>query len=134
MLEGVSVSWVSPVFVGRIEQLDQLEDALATVCRGEPAAVLLGGETGVGKTRLVTEFAGRVADRSRALTGNCLDLGAAGLPFAPFTAVLRQLARDLGAGDVRALLTGRASTELGRLLPELADTAGLPDEAYQGEA
>src|SRR5215472_5370953 len=134
MLEGVSVSWVSPVFVGRIEQLDQLEDALATVSRGEPAAVLLGGETGVGKTRLVTEFAGRLADRGRALTGNCLELGAAGLPFAPFTAVLRQLAGDLGADGMRALLTGRTSTELGRLLPELASTAGPPDEAYQGEA
>src|SRR5215469_13480887 len=134
MLEGMTGNRVSPILVGRGEQLAALDEALATVGRGEPAAVLLGGETGVGKTRLVTEFAGRVADHGRALIGNCLELGAAGLPFAPFTAVLRQLVGDLGAGGVRALLTGRPSTELGRLLPELADTAGLPDEAYQGEA
>src|SRR5215472_13530301 len=135
MLEGVSVSWVSPVFVGRIEQLDQLEDALAAVSRGEPAAVLLGGETGVGKTRLVTEFAGRVAaDQGRALIGGCLELGAAGLPFAPFTAVLRQLVRDLGAERVRDMLAGPAPMELGRLLPELGTAADQQDEAYQGEA
>jgi ATP/maltotriose-dependent transcriptional regulator MalT len=134
MLDDVTANRVSPVLVGRGEQLSALDEALATVGRGEPAAVLLGGETGVGKTRLVTEFAERVAGQGRALTGNCLELGAAGLPFAPFTAVLRQLVGDLGADGVRALLTGRPSTELGRLLPELADTAGLPDEAYQGEA
>ncbi len=134
MLESVVANRVSPVLVGRGEQLTALEEALATVSRGEPAAVLLGGETGVGKTRLVTEFAARVASRSRTLIGNCLELGAAGLPFAPFTAVLRQLVGDLGVDGVRALLAGRSGTELGRLLPELADPAGLPDEAYQGEA
>jgi ATP/maltotriose-dependent transcriptional regulator MalT len=134
MLEGVLTNRVSPILVGRSEQLSALEEALAAVDRGEPVAILLGGETGVGKTRLVTEFAGRVAEQGRALIGNCLELGAAGLPFAPFTAVLRQLVGDLGADGVRALLAGRPSTELGRLLPELADTAGLPDEAYQGEA
>jgi predicted ATPase/DNA-binding CsgD family transcriptional regulator len=139
MLEGVSASWVSPVFVGRIEQLAQLEDALAGVSRGEPAAVLLGGETGIGKTRLVTEFAGRVTGpggpgSGRALIGGCLELGATGLPFAPFTAVLRQLVRDLGAGGVQALLAGRPSGELGRLLPELGEVSGQAEEAYQGEA
>ena len=134
MLESVVANRVSPVLVGRGEHLSALEQALATADHGAPAAVLLGGETGVGKTRLVTEFAGRVADHGRALIGNCLELGAAGLPFAPFTAVLRQLVGDLGADGVRALLAGRPSTELGRLLPELADTAGPPDEAYQGEA
>ncbi len=134
MLESVTASRVSPVLVGRGEQLSALEEALAAVGRGEPAAVLLGGETGVGKTRLVAEFAGRAAAQGRALIGNCLELGAAGLPFAPFTAVLRQLVGDLSADGVRALLAGRPSTELGRLLPELAGTAGPQDEAYQGEA
>ena len=134
MLEGVTAAGVSPIFVGRAEQLASLAAALATVRRGEPAAVLLGGETGVGKTRLVTEFAERLAGSGRALAGGCLELGPAGLPFAPFTAVLRQLARELGAAGVGALLAGRPASELGRLLPELADPAGQSDEAYQGEA
>jgi DNA-binding CsgD family transcriptional regulator len=135
MLEGVSACRISPIIVGRGEQLAALEEALGAAHRGEPAAILLGGETGVGKTRLVAEFAGRVAaGGGRALTGGCLELGAAGLPFAPFTAVLRQLVLDLGAERVRAMLAGPTRTELGRLLPELDTAADQHEEAYQGEA
>ena len=135
MLESVTACRVSPIIVGRTLQLAALEEALAAAHRGDPAAVLLGGETGVGKTRLVTEFAARVAAaRGRALTGGCLELGAAGLPFAPFTAVLRQLVLDLGADRVRDMLAGPTPTELGRLLPELGAAADQQDEAYQGEA
>lgn len=135
MLDSVPATGVSPILVGRTGQLAALEEALAAAHRGEPAAILLGGETGVGKTRLVTEFAGRVAAaQGRALTGGCLELGAAGLPFAPFTAVLRQLVLDLGQDSVRAMLAGPVPTELGRLLPELGAAADQQNEAYQGEA
>jgi DNA-binding CsgD family transcriptional regulator len=134
MLDGMPACRVSPILVGRAEQLAALDEALAAVGRGEPAAILLGGETGVGKTRLVTEFGARtVAGGGRALIGGCLELGAAGLPFAPFTAILRQLARDVGPDGLRELLAGRSYSELGRLLPELG-AAEQPDEAYQGEA
>jgi DNA-binding CsgD family transcriptional regulator len=134
ILDYVNACRVSPIVVGRAQELVTLQQSFAAAASGRPAAVLLGGETGVGKTRLVTEFAGRVAG-ARTLTGGCLEFdGPAGLPFAPFTAVLRQLARELGADGVRALLSGRPAGELGRLLPELADRADQPAEAYQGEA
>jgi predicted ATPase len=48
--------------------------------------------------------------------------------------VLRQLARELGADGVRALLADRSASELGRLVPELAEPAGQPAEPYQGDA
>ncbi|MGB6458084.1 MAG: AAA family ATPase [Streptosporangiaceae bacterium] len=134
ILEYVPACRVSPTVVGRDAELAGLNRSLDAVTRGEPAAVLLGGETGVGKTRLITEFADRLDGRARTLTGGCLELGPAGLPFAPFTAVLRQLTRELGGEGVRSLLTGRPASELGRLLPELADPAGQSDEAYRGEA
>ncbi len=134
ILENVNACRVSPVVVGRADELAALQQCIAAVRRGEPAAVLLGGETGVGKTRLVTEFAERLTGSARTLTGGCLELGPAGLPFAPFTAVLRQLARERGADGVRGLLAGRPAGELGRLLPELAEAGGQPEEAYQGEA
>ncbi|HEX5295031.1 MAG TPA: AAA family ATPase [Streptosporangiaceae bacterium] len=134
MLEDVSTTSVSPVLVGRDEQLALLDDALATARRGEPATVLIGGEAGVGKSRLVSEFADRAAAGGRVLAGGCLELGAAGLAFAPFTAVLRQVVRDLGVAGVQDLLTGQASRELARLLPELGESARHEDEAYQGEA
>ena len=134
MLEGVDTCRVSPVLVGRAAELAALDAALADVQRGAPVTLLIGGEAGVGKTRLLTEFADRVPGGGRALIGSCLELGASGLPFAPFTAVLRQLVREQGADGVRRLLAGRQSGELGRLLPELGEPSGPGGEAYQGEA
>ena len=109
-----------------------LDAAFASVRRGGPSAVLLGGEAGVGKTRLVSEF-GRTAAAAgaRVLTGDCLELGTDGLPFAPFTAVLRDLVHEMGADAVASLLPGRTTRGLARLLPELGepDTGGDPAEA-----
>ncbi len=115
----------SPVLVGRAGQLSALDAAFAQAGRGSPPTVLLGGEAGVGKSRLVSEFAGRSRGTgARVLTGGCLELGVDGLPFAPFTSVLRELVRDLGADGVAELLPGGAARELARLLPEFGEPAG----------
>ena len=53
---------VSPILVGRAGQLATLEAALAEAGRGRPATVLIGGEAGIGKSRLVSEFAERARD------------------------------------------------------------------------
>ena len=119
MLETMGVRVSSPVLVGRAEYLAALATALERARAGEPAAVLIGGEAGVGKSRLVGEFWARAAGAGvRVLVGACLDLGVEGLPFAPFAAVLRELVRDLGADGVAGLLPGQASREFARLLPE----------------
>ncbi|MBV9096012.1 MAG: AAA family ATPase [Streptosporangiaceae bacterium] len=122
----------SPVLVGRSEQLAALEDALHSVHQGTPAAVLLGGEAGLGKSRLVAEFGGAAqAAGIRVLIGGCLELGTDGLPFAPFTAVLRDLVGEMGAEGVAEMLPGRTTRELARLLPELGepDAGSDPGEA-----
>jgi tetratricopeptide (TPR) repeat protein len=129
MLEDMAARLISPVFIGRRAQLADLDTAFATAGRGEPATVLLGGEAGVGKSRLAAEFAGRVRTRGGlVLTGGCLELGADGLPFAPFTAVLRELAREAGTPAVIELLGGRAG-EMARLLPDLGAAGQEPGEA-----
>ena len=122
----------SPVLVGRDEQMAALDAAFASVRQGGPSAVLLGGEAGVGKSRLVSEFARTAgAAGARVLAGGCLELGTDGLPFAPFTAVLRDLVHEMGADAVAAMLPGRTTRGLARLLPELGepDTSGDPAEA-----
>ncbi|MBV9855984.1 MAG: AAA family ATPase [Streptosporangiaceae bacterium] len=127
---------VSPVLVGRAEEMAALADAFATVRQGSPSTVLIGGEAGVGKSRLVAEFtASARADGARVLTGGCLELGADGLPFGPFTAMLRDLVRAEGAAAITGLLPGggRATRELARLLPELAPEGG-GNGAHPGEA
>jgi predicted ATPase/DNA-binding CsgD family transcriptional regulator len=138
MLEGMAARPVSPVFIGRREQLADLTAAYATVRHGEPVAVLLGGEAGIGKSRLAAEFDGQArAEGGRVLAGGCLELGVDGLPFAPFTAVLRELMREAGAAGVVEMLGGRAG-EVARLLPELGAVDPEPGEpagaaAYPGE-
>jgi ATP/maltotriose-dependent transcriptional regulator MalT len=126
----------SPVLVGRAEQLTTLDDALDRVRAGGAAAVLVGGEAGVGKSRLLAEFSARAREAgARVLTGRCLELAHGGLPFAPFTTVLRELVRDLGTDGVGALLAGQGTRELARLLPELGGPEGGPGgEADLGEA
>jgi DNA-binding CsgD family transcriptional regulator len=122
----------SPVLVGRDEQMAALEAAFATARQGGPSAVLLGGEAGVGKSRLVSEFSQAAAAAGACvLTGGCLELGTDGLPFAPFTTILRGLVHEMGADAVASMLPSRTTRGLARLLPELgeADTSGDPGEA-----
>jgi ATP/maltotriose-dependent transcriptional regulator MalT len=116
------------VFVGRTDELATLNDALARAAAGEPQALLLGGEAGVGKTRLVEEFTATAADRNAVVAvGGCVEIGADGLPFAPFSAALRAL-RDARPEEFAAAATGQEE-ELARLLPELGEaTAGRHDE------
>jgi predicted ATPase len=54
----MSVTVVSPVFIGRRAELASLAALTKQVQSGEPAFVLVGGEAGVGKTRLVRELSG----------------------------------------------------------------------------
>ncbi|CAL9567604.1 HTH-type transcriptional regulator MalT [Streptomyces sp. enrichment culture] len=128
MLTDVETRSVSPVFVGRAQELDTLNDALARAAAGEPQAFLVGGEAGVGKTRLVEEFLD-TATRAGAVValGGCVEIGADGLPFAPFSSALRALRRALP--DELAAAAAGQEEELARLLPELGDTGtGRHDE------
>ncbi|HEY7429493.1 MAG TPA: AAA family ATPase [Streptosporangiaceae bacterium] len=119
---------VSPAFIGRQAQLTELAGAFAAARRGEPATVLFGGEAGAGKSRLTTEFAGQArALGARVLIGSCLQLGAEGAPFTPFTDVMRDLTRADGAAAVTELLDGEAG-EISRLLPELGAPGPTPAE------
>jgi predicted ATPase len=59
MLTDVELRVSSPVLVGRSGQLAALDAALAGAGRGLPSAIMVGGEAGVGKSRLVREFAER---------------------------------------------------------------------------
>ena len=109
----------SPTFIGRLEELQTLEAARVRAANSGPAVVLLGGEAGVGKTRLLAELAARSrSDTMRMLTGGCLPVGGDELPYAPIVEALRPLPADLGVGAVRELV-GPSWPELAPLLPAL---------------
>jgi ATP/maltotriose-dependent transcriptional regulator MalT len=78
---------VSPVLVGRAAEIAVLGESWARTRGGSPATVLIGGEAGIGKTRLVRHFTADI--EAEVLYGGCVDLSGGGLPFGPFTSALR---------------------------------------------
>ncbi|MBB5808573.1 DNA-binding CsgD family transcriptional regulator/tetratricopeptide (TPR) repeat protein [Saccharothrix ecbatanensis] len=105
----MSAHLVSPELVGRSAEIGHLAGALANA----PATVLVGGEAGVGKSRLVNDFTAGLD--ATVLLGGCVELD--GLPFAPFVAALRGIP-----------VTDRERVDLAPLLPAFgAQAAG--DEA-----
>jgi DNA-binding CsgD family transcriptional regulator/tetratricopeptide (TPR) repeat protein len=123
-MRGVSAPLISPVLVGRDQELRELLDALELALGGQPSIVLLGGEAGVGKTRLVEEARRRAEERgARVLIGACVELSGDGIPLAALVDALRTLSRSTPEHELDALL-GPARAELARLLPELGPADG----------
>ncbi|MGW3412349.1 helix-turn-helix transcriptional regulator [Streptomyces sp. NPDC000888] len=82
-------------FIGRADELARLTGVLTRAKEGDPHAVLVAGDAGVGKTRTLTEAATHAATTGMTvLTGHCVDLGDVGLPYLPFTEILGVLATD----------------------------------------
>jgi DNA-binding CsgD family transcriptional regulator/tetratricopeptide (TPR) repeat protein len=108
-----------PVLVGRDAEVARLRAAIERAAAGQAATVLVAGEAGIGKTRLVTEAAGHAAGLGAvALAGGCLDIGDGVLAYAPMVEALRPLARLLGPAELERVLGG-ARDELTLLVPEL---------------
>ncbi|MDP9294806.1 MAG: AAA family ATPase, partial [Actinomycetota bacterium] len=104
--------------IGRVAELAELEAALRDAAGGQPSLAFVAGESGVGKSRMVAEFASRTKEAGgRVEIGECVELGDEELPYAPIVSVLRSLARE---GDsVLDELPPGARAELATLLPEL---------------
>ncbi len=109
-------------FVGRAAELETLR-ALTPSARGESGRlVLVGGEAGSGKSRLVREFAAEAeAGGALVLAGACDAV--VRTPYGPFVEALDQLARSIDPVELRAAL-GTGGGELTRLLPDLAVRLG----------
>jgi hypothetical protein len=107
----------STSLVGREEELRRLQQGLQSAAAGEPGTLLIAGEAGIGKTRLVQEFAERIGGESQVLLGSCIQLSGGGLRYGPIVDALRPLARDLDPADLDELL-GPTPDDLLRLLPQ----------------
>jgi DNA-binding CsgD family transcriptional regulator len=109
--------------VGRDRELAHLLGAFDEAVDGRGRTIVIGGEAGIGKSRLVAA----VVDSARAnaatvLLGACLPTGSGVIPYAPFVEALRGLTRSVDPVRLPALL-GPARDEIGRLLPETASRA-----------
>ncbi len=81
----------SPQLIGRAAEVAALGAALADAQRGRGRLVLVEGDAGIGKTRLVEDFTAQ-ADRARVLAGGGIPL-ASDTPYAPVLGILQALAR-----------------------------------------
>jgi class 3 adenylate cyclase len=113
---------LSPVLVGRQEELSQLEDALLSANRSDGRFVLLAGEAGIGKTRLANELTRRARKLGcTALWGSCSEAELS-LPYLPFVEAIGNQLGEHDLAQVRAEL-GPMSGELAQLFPQLGNGA-----------
>ena len=123
----------SPEFIARTAEIERLGDAFDRAARGQPNVVVVGGEAGVGKTRLISEFGACVLDRALVLTGRCFPASGHGLPYAPFADLFRDLERQVPRRRLAAIL-GPARDEVGILIPELGRRTRRADRDDRAEA
>ena len=95
MMEPVAAH-ISRTLIGRDAELEQLCDLLGIRDRRDrPGVVLVSGDAGVGKTRLLMELRDRaLAEGWRVVAGHCLDFGESALPYLPFSEMLGRFDTD----------------------------------------
>ncbi|MGW4354277.1 helix-turn-helix transcriptional regulator [Nocardia sp. NPDC004582] len=115
----------SSVLVGRAAEVSAVLEAVGDA---GTQTVLIAGEAGIGKSRLVAECTERLGGDALVLLGRCPELGAAGVAYAPFLTVLRGLVKRLGGETVATQLPPHPA--LANWLPQLAvHTGGAAPEA-----
>ncbi|NVN00288.1 LuxR family transcriptional regulator [Arthrobacter sp. SDTb3-6] len=120
--EYMQSSQASSHLIGRGEELRSLAESYGLAVQSKPQAVVVAGEAGLGKTRLLREFLHGLPESTRILSGQCVDLGPLAAPYAPITSILRGLAGETGLAQLMEL-AGPGRDALALLLPE-AGTAG----------
>ncbi|MEE8517983.1 MAG: adenylate/guanylate cyclase domain-containing protein, partial [Dehalococcoidia bacterium] len=111
-------------FVGRETERAELRRLLDQVAKGQGALVMIGGEPGVGKTRLAEELMAEARQRGMtAFIGHCYEMEGAP-PYIPFVEILEAASHVMPPEALRETL-GDAAPEVAKLVPELRRT--FPD-------
>ncbi len=114
-------------FLNRTREVAAVQGALERAVAGHGALLMVGGEGGIGKTRLVTELTSRAIGAepsdTRVAWGRCWESGGAPALW-PWKCVLRELLADIGPLKLRDQL-GSGAPVLAPLIPELAEA--LPE-------
>ena len=122
-------------FIGRSAEIAALDALLNAIEAGEPAALVLTGEPGIGKTRLLAELGARADARGQlVLSGSASELEN-DLPFSAFVDALDEYLRGLDPEQL-ASLDDDVRTELAQVFPSLtalgtAQAVALQHERYR---
>lgn len=126
--KNVSSRYLTSAFVGRREEIKALATALGTVEGGLPRCILLQGEAGIGKSRLIAEVEARAVTRGfTVLTGRCFAQDRS-FPYAPLVDMLRPFLTGPRGGD-RLDALGSLAPALVKLLPQLAPKINLSNSS-----
>lgn len=118
-----------PPFVGRAREMEALRARWEQATQGRGGTVLIGGEAGVGKTRLTEEFAAVVRRRGGMVThGRCYEPERM-LPYQPLAEMLRDLI--VQTEGVASALPVWARSELARLIPEIGSPPIQPKSSLR---
>ncbi len=117
---------VSRPLVGREAEMARLDTMLDRLVSGQGQVVLVVGEAGLGKTRLLSEVRRRAGGRVTWLEGHSRSYGARS-PFGPFVEILRHWLGDEGGSELAVRTRFRARMGAGGelFLPELARLLGI---------
>src|SRR5487761_1562453 len=118
--------------VGRETEISILEDALLATLRGDGGVVIVGGEAGMGKTRLVADLVMRARRRGCAVVSGVCSEAELSLPYLPF---LEAIGNYLAREDVAALRErlGPASDDPAQLFPQMGRPQLAEGEAQQAK-
>jgi predicted ATPase/DNA-binding CsgD family transcriptional regulator len=109
---------VSPVLVGRTQEMERLQHALDTVQRETGQCIILTGDAGVGKSRLLTEIRHRAdAEHFLTLQGYCFEQDLS-FPYAPLIDAMRTHLAQRTPFEIGEIL-GPFAAEIVKLMPEL---------------
>jgi predicted ATPase len=112
-------------FVGRQQERSSLTRLLDEAKAGRGSLVMIGGEPGVGKTRLALEIIAEARERGFAsAVGHCYETDTAP-PYLPFIEALEAAIGSIEPEAVLATL-GDSAPEVAKLLPDLRLRFDLP--------
>ncbi len=113
-----SLTIPTPEIVGRSLEFSMIEDSMGKTYSGRGGVICIGGETGVGKTRLFQEMAiSRSSQKGRFVCSN-LSAATHSIPYYPFREMIRALIR-MQSGSFLDQLSRVHQIELAKIVPEL---------------
>jgi DNA-binding CsgD family transcriptional regulator len=117
-----------PPLAGRRVERQWFDDLLDKVAAGNPRVIVLAGEAGVGKSRLVADLVDRYTGEWLVGVGHCLEEGQHDLPYSPLAGILTAVARDEHGAELLAEVQAGSPG----LLPVDAPGAVVPLDTTSG--